>query len=243
MPEYTKHITLPNGYGMCVLDETYSYNKTLVPFSMLSVIPKDSPFDKKLHLLHNTMIGLKLKAKDIEVFKVILDNVTNMAEVKALELSLDKALSSDLELNLLAQHMVNIISTDSNGNPTLVDAPTSQEVLANYFHSVGTFNLMQQILTQTHNYAEVGTVNLLVKHIEVDADLALAKLAMNTYATTILKLPPIMSITSSDLAFFGVDKSSRSKYERELKNYFDDLHRLTDSTTDYVVGLAEQSSE
>jgi hypothetical protein len=240
-PEYVKHITLPNGYGMCVLDESYDFNKAIVPFSLMAVIPQGSEFDKKLQLIHNTIVGLKMKKKDIEVFKIVLDNARNMVEVKALELALDKALNSDIDMVMLGQYMTNLITTKENGKPMQVSEESSEQMLANFFHSVGSFNLMHQILLQADNYSDVASVNLLVKHIEVDADLTLAKMALNTYATTILRLPPIMTITSSDLAFFGIDRESQQKYEHELRDYFTDLHRLTYSTTDFVPDLAEQS--
>ena len=216
LPNHVKHITLPNGYGMCVLDKTLQEVPRIVPFT---VIPSDSPLMDKLNLMFRTVLGIKLNKKMIDVFRIVLDNTRNMADVASFKMSLEELMTGEHGIKPMVDLMVHNITNPATSG--YVDG------LKKYFETNGTYNLMQQILTQVHNFDQLSSLNLVVNHVEVKADIALAKIAINSYATTILKLPPSIPITDSDLAFFGADKKSINEYQAELKQYFDDLYRLS----------------
>lgn len=220
LPSHVKHITLPNGYGMCILDKSLEAVPRIVPFT---VIPSDSPLMDKLNLMFRTIVGIKVERDMIDVFRIVLDNTRNMADIASFRMSLEKLMTGKNGIEPIVDIMVNNVTNPENSG--YVDN------MVRYFNQQGTYNLIQQLLTQTHNFDKLSSLNLVVNHIEVDADIALAKIAINSYATTILKLPPSIPITSSDLAFFGADKESIADYQKELEDYFDDLYNLSVNPT------------
>lgn len=226
-PSRVIHKTLPNGMGICVhdsvikninaKDDKNKYLDFMVPFKVMT---KNSQLANKFKLFEKLFLGIKLNKTDFELFKVAINKIDDTNTVTNLKMSINNLLV------LPPTVYTKVVDVIVGGNKKHLNSPEVAELVGQLKGNLGTYKLMEQILLTTRSKNKLSYLNLVLNHVHLQSDLPSFKVALNSYALNVLRIPNRVTVRESDLAFFGLDSHSRKKELSYMTQYFKVLEEL-----------------